>query len=261
MVVLSICGALPALAQEACGFGSSDALDKLARDLSQAKSCGAAAAKLHDCAWGSSADTRLAGIVIAKCEETFLGNLSSAAKNRYSEETELCAYEFARQTGTLYISAAALCQADVAVHFAGYPQSANRPSPRASFDCGKAQTALETAICSDIRLGHADIVLSRVYARALRDSDKEQRPALIRNEKGWLRRVPAKCGLSHMPLTEESLSCVRNEFELRFTALDTCSHGPSDCWQWFLKKDETAATAASVFKTGDSSTVKNHQAP
>src|SRR5437660_590284 len=178
VLLLSICGALPAAAQEACEFFSDDAFDKLARALSHAKSCAAAAAKMHDCAWGSSADTQLAPIVVAKCEKTFLGKLSAPAKKRYYEEMQLCAYQFARQTGTMYMSAAALCQVDVAAHFAGAPEIANQPSPRAGFDCDKARTPLETAICSDIRLGHADIVLSRVYAGLMKHSAKEERAAL-----------------------------------------------------------------------------------
>lgn len=216
ILVLSICGALPALAQEACEFFSDAAADKLAKALSHAKSCSAAAAKLHDCAWGSSADTQFAPIVITKCEKTFLDKLSSTAKNRYFEEMQLCAYKFARLKGTMYMSEAALCQVDVALHFASKPQDADLPSPRASFDCGKAQTVLEKAICSDIRLGHADIILSRLNAEALKGADKKERAAWIQTERQWRRSVSAKCGLSQMPPTEKSLNCLRNEFELRF---------------------------------------------
>jgi hypothetical protein len=206
------------MAQEACDFNSENAVDKLAKALSQAKSCSAAAAKLYKCAWFSGVDTGFASIVITKCEKTFLSKLTPAAKNRYFEELQLCAYKVARKKGTLYMSEAALCEVDVATHFANRPQDANLPSPRASFDCGKAQTVLEKAICSDIRLGHADIVLSRVYAESLEGVSKEARADLVRNERQWRRSVPAKCGLSQMPPTQKTLNCLRNEFELRFSA-------------------------------------------
>jgi uncharacterized protein len=233
-------------AQEPCKFGSEDAFDALSKALSEAKSCDAAVAQMHDCAWGSSADTQLAPIVIAKCEKKFLHNLSPAAEKRYGDEMQLCAYEYARQEGTMYMSAAALCQVDVAAHFADDSRAASQPAARASFDCDKAQTPLELAICSDARLGHADIVLSRVYAGMLKSSDKENRSALIQSEKQWLQSIPAKCGVSATPLSEKSLNCVRNEFELRFTALDSCSGPINDCLQSPGDAGDEAAAAASA---------------
>lgn len=220
-----------ARAQEPCKYGSEDAFDALAKDLSQAESCSTAATKMRDCAWGSSADTQLAPIVIEKCEKTFFHSLSPAAQKRYGDEMQLCAYEYARQEGTMYMSAAALCQVDVAASFAADPVAAIKRSLRASFDCDKAQTPLETAICSDIRIGHADIVLSRVYAGMLKNSDKEERSALIQSEKQWLQSVPPKCALSAKPLLQKSLDCVREEFESRFTMLDSCQEKISVCLQ------------------------------
>ena len=97
-IVILICRAIPAFAQEACQFGSEEAFNGLAKALSRAKSCAAAAAKMHECAWGSSADTQLAPIAIAKCEKAFLGKLSLAARERYFEEMQLRAYKYARET-------------------------------------------------------------------------------------------------------------------------------------------------------------------
>jgi len=242
---LSIGANIPACAQEPCHYGSEDAFDALAKDLSQAKSCAAAAAKMHDCAWGSSADTRLAPIVVAKCEKAFLGNLSPAAKKRYADEMQLCAYEYARQQGTMYMSAAALCQVGVAARFAADPVAASRPTGRASFDCGKAQTPLEKAICSDTRLGKADIVLSRVYGGMLENPEKESRTALVQSEKQWLQSIPAKCGLSATPPSQKSLNCARNQFELRFTMLDSCQESITACLQSPGDADDEVGTPAS----------------
>ncbi len=128
------------------------------------------------------------------------------------------------------MSYAALCQVDVAAHFAADPLAASQPAPRASFDCANAKSPLEIAICSDISFGHADIVLSRVYTllRQSRFDKKEDRGALTQSEKRWLLSVPAKCGLSATPASQKSLNCLRNEFELRFTDLDSCADSP-DC--------------------------------
>ena len=118
----------------------------------------------HDCAWGSSADAEFAPVAISKCEKTFLARLPSPAHDRYTEEMQLCAYEESRADGTIHISEAALCQADVAADYAMHPEKSNDHPLRASFNCASAKTPLETAICSHIALGHADIVLSRVYS-------------------------------------------------------------------------------------------------
>jgi uncharacterized protein len=243
---LSMWANIPTCAQEPCKYGSDDPFDALAKDLSQAKSCDAAAAKMRDCAWGSSADTQLAPIVIAKCEKAFLGNLSPTAQKRYADEMQLCAYEYARQEGTMYMSAAALCQVGVAAHFAADPVAAGQHPLRASFDCDKAQTPLEIAICSDKGLGRADIVLSRVYAGMLKSSDKEGRSGLIQSEKQWLQSIPPKCALSATPLSQKSINCVRNEFEDRFTILDSCSEKITDCLQSFADKANRPAVVPSV---------------
>lgn len=240
---LSLMAVVRSLAQEPCKFGSEDAYDVLVKALSEAKSCDAAVAKMHDCAWGSSADTQFVPIVIKKCESTFFEKLSPAAQKSYGEEMQLCAYEYARQEGTMYMSAAALCQVDVAAEFAANPQAASKRAARASFDCDKAQTPLEKAICSDIGLGHADIILSRVYSGILKNSNEKERAALIQSERQWLRDTPKKCGLTAPPFSGESLNCVRNEFETRFGALDDCQEGILGCLR---NADDQAKRAQSV---------------
>jgi hypothetical protein len=70
--------------------------------------------------------------------------------------------------------------------------------------------------------------LSRAYASRLKNS-KEDRPALIRSQKQWLQSVPAKCSATSAPLSEESLKCVRDKFEERFTMLDSCIDKIDEC--------------------------------
>ncbi|HEX6497355.1 MAG TPA: lysozyme inhibitor LprI family protein [Acidobacteriaceae bacterium] len=231
--------------QDTCKFGSDEAFDSLVKALEQAPSCDAAVKKLHDCQWGSSADTQFAPIVVAKCEKMFLDKLSQAAMDRYADEMQLCAYEYARQEGTISMSAAAMCQVDVAADFAANPAVANQSAQRASFNCGNAQTLLEKAICSDIRLGHADIVLSRVYSRARKSVDQDGKRILAENEKHWLSGLPGKCSLSSLPLSQESLNCLRNEFELRFTWLDSCGDEDAGNCLRRLTQDEKSVSPPS----------------
>jgi len=139
--------------QDSCPHGSADeAANALEKALLSAKSCKAAAGKLWNCAWGSSADVGFAGIVIEKCQKTFLPKLSSAAEQSYRDQMEMCNYEYERQGGTMSRSFTSLCHVDLAAAFAANLPLASRPVARASFDCDKAQTVLERTICSDVRL-------------------------------------------------------------------------------------------------------------
>jgi len=215
-------------AQNECSFGGEKAADDLVKALESAPSCSAAVDKLHACAWGSSVDAQFAPIAISKCEKTFLTKLPAPAEDRYIEEMQLCAYEESRAQGTIHISEAALCQADVAADYATHPETANDHPLRASFNCALAKTPLETAICSHIALGHADIVLSRVYSGLRGSLSLTDRSALTQNQKDWLARVPRKCGLTTSPASQRTLNCIRNEFELRFTDLD-CDVPAKEC--------------------------------
>jgi uncharacterized protein len=223
---LAVIAAIPVPAQDDCHFGSPEAFDQLAKALEQEKSCQAAAKKMHDCAWGSSADTELAPIVISTCEKTFFPKLSALGKEHYGDEMQLCAYEYSKAEGTISMSAAALCQVDVATKFAGNPDLAEQPIARASFDCGKTETALEKSICSDRRMGHADVMLGRVYRKFLNYLPKERKPSLIESQKQWMKDVIRDCGASGNPLSLAARNCVASEFENRFTDLDTCFDSP-----------------------------------
>lgn len=209
-------------AQDTCHLGVGNPADTVKNALRAQTSCSAAANLLRQCAWGSRADTGFAPIVIEKCEAEFLDKLSATGKDNYRTEFQLCGYEYARHKGTLYRSETVLCQADVAARFAANSEANDRPAARASFDCGKAQTALERAICSDTRLGLADIVLSRAYAHALGPASESEKAKLADNEQKWLAGLAAKCHVPAVPLPEQTLNCLRSEIELRFTALDSC---------------------------------------
>jgi uncharacterized protein YecT (DUF1311 family) len=228
-----------ACAQDECHLGAGNAADTVKNALRAQTSCSAAAALLHKCAWGATADTGFAPIVIEKCEADFLNNLSAAGKGNYRTELQLCGYEYSRRRGTLYRSAASLCQADVAARFAANPEANDHAALKASFDCNKAQTLLGRAICSDAQLGLADIVLSRAYAHALSPENESQKAKLAASEQKWLAGLAAKCNLTTIPLPEPTLSCLRNEIEIRFTALDSCG-----------MTDDTAACVDSEASSG-----------
>jgi len=64
-----------------------------------------------------------------------------------------------------------------------------RTLPQASFDCAKAGTPTETAICHDPGLAALDLALAQAYqARLAREADVRQQ------QRGWLRARDAGCG-------------------------------------------------------------------
>jgi uncharacterized protein YecT (DUF1311 family) len=210
-----------AMADEAC-FGS-DA-EALSTALEKAGSCRAAFAKFSECSSGSSADLKFGDIVVKVCQGDFLSKLTAAGKANYAEEAALCAYEHARQDGTMYRSMEALCRAEVAQRFAETPALADRPPPRASFDCGAARTPLEKAICADAKLGRADLVLSRVYKQAMQSLTPDERRALNADEREWKAHLVADCRLGDAE-SEKARACALTAFETRFTAIDECAGG------------------------------------
>lgn len=210
------------LAQEKCQFGSPKAADALVKALGDQKTCKAAAQLMDGCWWGSSADASFSSYLVEKCEAEFFGKLSSTGKENYETAMQLCAYEYARQEGTISISEAAMCQAGVAERFAADPASGDHAPSKASFDCTKAQTVLEKAICSDTRLGHADMVLADVYRNAQKWAEPEIEPKLARSEQNWLETLHSRCEVAEVPLTEKQINCLRDQIEIRFSALDGC---------------------------------------
>ncbi|HEY2858190.1 MAG TPA: hypothetical protein VGJ21_07220 [Terracidiphilus sp.] len=225
---LALCFSLavhPAKAQDQCGFGSEDAATKLEDSLRKAPSCKAAAKLFDECRWGSSADVGFGGIVAEKCTHEYLAKLTKTQKTVHDERMELCNYEYEHQDGTLAISELTACHIEVAVEFAANPAKASTPLPRSSFDCSRAVTPLEKAICSDTKLGRADLILSRVYSSGVKSATGDDKVALVQSERTWLREIPRRCGLSVSLPSSKTLACLRDQFEMRFDLIDGCSEG------------------------------------
>ena len=217
-VALTLAASSAALADDACPtFGGDAAFDSLLGRLRAEKTCPAAVATLKACRWGSSADTSFAAPVVARCEGNFYARLSPVDQRDYAHQMQRCAYRYAANQGTLFMSAAALCQVDVAAAFAGNPNAALRPA-RASFDCARAAKPLERLICADDNLGQADIILAASYADVLAATGPEK-ASLVASEKRWLAALPARC---HVGAGPEPTACVIRAFEARFTALNQC---------------------------------------
>lgn len=227
LAVLVFLGAacIGARAQQPCEFFSDQARQRLTQALEAAPLCKAAAAQFDKCRWGSSVDAEFGSIVVDKCEKELLPQLSTDGKANYQHEMRLCSYEFEHQRGTIYISEDARCKVHVAADFDANPDIADQPPARASFDCAKAQSAVERAICSDQKLGDAEIVLRRALHGAMSGLRPEQKRALTKQENDWFSHVGRKCRVGAAELTAAARGCLRKGFEARFQELDGCSVG------------------------------------
>lgn len=218
LLLLAIC--CPVFAQtDGCEFFGDVAATHFEQQLRAAPTCKEAVHRLHSCAWGSSADASFAPIAVERCEKDFLAKLSSPGRENYMAEMQLCTYRQSRAGGTIAISQAALCQADVAERFAINSTLWSTPPQRASFLCDRAVTPLEHAICLNTALGHADIVLSRAYRDALASAGSDQ-GALRESERAWLSSLPQQCKLDQPAKRKLSIECLRSSFEARFSLLD-----------------------------------------
>lgn len=82
----------------------------------------------------------------------------------------------------------------------------------ASFDCAKAQTRVEKAICHDPEISRLDGELGKVYAAVLARVDSEQEKRLVSQELNWLKNVRDVC---------PTQTCLSRAYQTRLAALRT----------------------------------------
>jgi hypothetical protein len=107
--------ATPIQAKDCPADTSSDAREDAIR---KASSCKQALEIMQACAYGAGGDTGLSDAVHERCEPEFLPKLSKAQKRAYDREQKRCDDKYARQSGTMYRSFTAFCQAQSAVNYA-----------------------------------------------------------------------------------------------------------------------------------------------
>lgn len=93
-------------------------LDAREDAIRKAPSCRQALEIMEACAYGATGDTGLSGAVHERCEPEFLAKLSRAQKRAYEREQRRCDDKYVRQSGTMYRSFTAFCQAQSTVNYA-----------------------------------------------------------------------------------------------------------------------------------------------
>ncbi|SFZ86604.1 Protein of unknown function [Devosia enhydra] len=98
------------------------------------------------------------------------------------------------------------------------------PAGAASFDCGRATTAFERAICADPELSGDDEVLAVAYATAIGGLSADAGATMRAGQREWLAYVERACTPDGQPLAaaydDDGLNCLKSEFTSRISGLE-----------------------------------------
>lgn len=90
------------------------------------------------------------------------------------------------------------------------------PAAAASFDCGKAQSSFERAICSDAELSAQDDILAQAYQTALGGLSADAASELKSAQRSWLSYAERVCSDDAQPIasdyTDEQRQCLATTF-------------------------------------------------
>lgn len=105
----------------------------------------------------------------------------------------------------------------------------------ASFDCDKARTGVEKAICSDPKLSEYDERIAAAFKRALGEWNGAIRNYVRDDQRRWLaeiRRIDAPAESEIEPLcVAGDLPCLRRELQLRMDTLESSGYRNSGVYQ------------------------------
>ena len=98
--------------------------------------------------------------------------------------------------------------------------AAAQDGPKASFDCKKASTPVERAICQSLRTAELDRALDELYREALRRDSGEPHSkgdpgaSVAAAQRRWLAAIDARCGRDKPDAT-----CIENLYKQRIVQL------------------------------------------
>jgi hypothetical protein len=92
--------------------------DEVVDAINKQTSCESAMKVFRDCQSGASGDVELGAAVERKCEADFLPGLNTAQQQAYKREMRACDQKYRNKSGTMYVSFAAFCRAEVAKRYA-----------------------------------------------------------------------------------------------------------------------------------------------
>jgi hypothetical protein len=98
-------------------LGKSLSLDETVDAIKATSGCESAMKLFKDCQYSASGDVSLGAAVEKKCEADFLDKASASTKQAYERERSVCNRKYRNKSGTMYISFAAFCRAEVAQRY------------------------------------------------------------------------------------------------------------------------------------------------
>lgn len=128
MIAAALSWANAAKAEEKCPKGNAPIFQE---DLQAVDGCVAANALHEACAWGSSGDAGLSGVVIPKCEAGFLAKLNKAQHRKYDQRGATCDTAYVDDTTSMQAMQSAMCREELAVtYFKASASGAIKGDPR-----------------------------------------------------------------------------------------------------------------------------------
>ena len=104
----------------------------------------------------------------------------------------------------------------------------------ASFDCAKARTGVEKAICADPKLSEYDERIAAAYKRELGEWNGAIRAYVRNDQRHWLaeiRRIDDNDGEIEANCTAGDLPCLRREYQLRTDEIESSGYRNSGVYQ------------------------------
>lgn len=99
------------------------------------------------------------------------------------------------------------------------------PAAAASFDCSKAKTPFEHAICETPALSEADEILAKAFDTATGGLTETARAAMLSDQRNWLDYAQSACTDDAKPMTQgkydaDGAACLLDKFSGRADALE-----------------------------------------
>ncbi|WP_027550108.1 hypothetical protein [Bradyrhizobium sp. Cp5.3] len=104
--------------------------DEVVDTINTQSGCESAMKVFQDCQLTASGDVDLGAAVEKKCEADFMPGLNGAQKHAYQREMRVCDGKYRNKSGTMYLSFAAFCRAEVAQRYSQRALKAAGPKTR-----------------------------------------------------------------------------------------------------------------------------------
>lgn len=103
----------------------------------------------------------------------------------------------------------------------------DRPFQKASFNCAKAGTAIEFAICTDAGVAKLDVAMARQYKAARRVATGDAKAQVKKDQRAWIKSRDRECAAptnemlydGNGPFYESIAACLTASYEARLAAL------------------------------------------